>query len=133
MIGCTPFPRSIGIIGLAEFVRLIYGLQQLRGKILSPKDLAYSAGTLAHRCGQYEIPGDLGQGRMNRVRMWKTTKAASGWLCARSADIASHTANQQAQTNGRTARGQHIPRFDRVKHVAHSIQSGGSDYFRVAD
>jgi hypothetical protein len=35
----TPSPRSIGIIGLETKPKIIYGLQQLAGKILSGKEL----------------------------------------------------------------------------------------------
>jgi hypothetical protein len=38
--GYTPSPRSIGIIDLAAKRDLIYGLQQLTGKILGTKELA---------------------------------------------------------------------------------------------
>ena len=40
MRGIPPPPRSIGMFNLAENCDLIYGAQQLRGKILSRKDLA---------------------------------------------------------------------------------------------
>ena len=35
----SPSARSIGIMQLAENLKVIYGAQQLRGKILSRKDL----------------------------------------------------------------------------------------------
>jgi len=41
MVGVyPPLPRSREIIGLAENLEVIHGAQQLRGKILSSKDLA---------------------------------------------------------------------------------------------
>ncbi len=40
-----PLPRSIGIINLGEIRDLIYGLQSLRGKILSRKELQSEIGS----------------------------------------------------------------------------------------
>jgi len=40
-----PLPRSIGIINFGEIRELIYGLQSLRGKILSRKELQSEIGS----------------------------------------------------------------------------------------
>jgi hypothetical protein len=40
-VGYPPPSRSIGIIELAGNLEIIYGAQQLTGKILSRKDLAF--------------------------------------------------------------------------------------------
>ena len=39
IFGYPSLPRSIGIMQLAKNLKVIYGAQQLRGKILSHKDL----------------------------------------------------------------------------------------------
>jgi hypothetical protein len=61
------------MLGLARFRNLILGLQSLRGKILSRKDLAFDPGISWPR-SQYEMFRNLSQGWMNRERLWKSTQ-----------------------------------------------------------
>jgi hypothetical protein len=61
-------PWSIGIIELGKILDLIYGLQSLRGKILSRKELAAEIGFFKELCGfsflyRYHLSNDLLFGR----------------------------------------------------------------------
>src|SRR5271169_1636901 len=71
--GTPPPPRSIGIISLEEFGNLIYGVQQVRGKILSPKELR--AVPAACRFGSVLRKG-IPQSRLcehrARTKLWKS-------------------------------------------------------------
>jgi hypothetical protein len=45
---------------------------------LSRNDLAHGASIFLYRYGQYAISGNLGQGWMNRMRVWKNDRLKPG-------------------------------------------------------